>query len=54
MILPQPLEQKNFINSEKDLKKSLEQLLKGFPRGEYGFIVINVAPIAYGKCRKTK
>jgi len=54
MVLPQPLEQKNFINSEADLKKALGQLLRGHPRGKYGFIVINVAPIAYGKCKKIR
>lgn len=54
MVLPQPLAEKNFIKTEKDLKKALGGLLKGFPKGEYGFIVINVAPIAYGKCKKIR
>lgn len=54
MILPQPLKEQNFIKTEKDLKKALGQLLRGYPRGEYGFMVINVAPVAYGKCKKIR
>lgn len=54
MVLPQPLKEKNFINSEEDLKKALSELLKGYPKGEYGFLVVNIAPTAYGVCKKIR
>lgn len=42
------------IDNEEDLKKVLSNLLKGLEPGEYSFLTISLAPLAYGKVLKKR
>jgi hypothetical protein len=44
----------NIINSPQDLKKVLNGLLRDVEGGEYPFLVLSLAPLAYGKVLKKK
>jgi hypothetical protein len=54
VVLPNPLRKEDFINSEEDLEKALGQMLRGFPKGEYGFVILNLSPSAYGVVKKAR
>lgn len=53
MVLPKNVEI-HPVETEDDLKKVLTDLLHGVEKGTYPFLVLSLAPLAYGKIVKER